>query len=159
MNIAQVQGTGSSGAKVFYSEGLRFECTRCNRCCRHEPGYVFLTRTDLKTLVKATGLSEGEFNRRYTKTVRMGEITRLSLKEKRNYDCIFWENDGCTVYESRPLQCRAFPFWAHNVDTQESWERASRDCPGIGRGPIHSREVIDSWLARRLVEQYAEGIE
>ena len=144
---------------MFYSEGLRFECTRCNRCCRHEPGYVFLTKTDLRSLLKATGLDQEGFARRYTKKVRFGDVTRVSLTEKKNYDCVFWEKDGCSVYEARPLQCRSFPFWSHNVDSPESWERTLRDCPGAGQGPIHSREEIDGWLARRLVEEYVEGTE
>ncbi|HUX21603.1 MAG TPA: YkgJ family cysteine cluster protein, partial [Spirochaetia bacterium] len=36
--------------KPFYQDGLRFECTRCDACCRHEPGYVFLSQTDLRRL-------------------------------------------------------------------------------------------------------------
>ena len=38
------------GARVFYSDGLRFECTRCSRCCRHTPGYVFLSENDVERL-------------------------------------------------------------------------------------------------------------
>ncbi len=39
--------------EVFYGRGLRFECTRCSRCCRHNPGYVFLSPVDLARLAEA----------------------------------------------------------------------------------------------------------
>jgi Fe-S-cluster containining protein len=141
----------------FYGEGLRFSCARCSRCCRHEPGYVFLSRRDLVALAAATGLEEPELLRRYCTRVQIGELPRLSLREKPNYDCIFWENGGCTVYEARPLQCRSYPFWASNVDSEESWERTARDCPGIGQGRLHSRREIEQWLDLRLLEGYLEG--
>lgn len=136
---------------------MRFDCTRCSRCCRHEPGFVFLTKDDLSRLVKAVGVPETAFLARYTKRVRLGTTERVSLNEKKNYDCVFWENDGCSVYEARPLQCRSYPFWISNVDAEASWERTARECPGIGLGPIHTREEIDDWLARRRLAEYLGG--
>jgi Fe-S-cluster containining protein len=136
---------------------LRFECTRCSRCCRHDPGFVFLSRKDLDTLLAATGLQEKEFVRRYCTLARFGVMRRLSLAEKPNYDCIFWEGGGCSVYDARPLQCRSYPFWAPNVESKESWERTGRDCPGVGQGRLHERHEIDEWLDQRLLEDYLEG--
>jgi len=69
---------------------------------------------------------------------------RLSLKEKSNFDCIFW-NEGCTVYNVRPLQCRSFPFWEFIVCSQKAWEAAEKDCPGINNGELHSREKIEGF--------------
>jgi len=77
------------------------------------------------------------------------EGSKLSLKEKANNDCIFWQ-DGCTVYQSRPLQCRTFPFWESTLCSREAWEYLS--CPGIAGGELHSSEYIENCLQQRKAE-------
>ena len=138
--------------RPFYAGGLRFDCTRCQRCCRHQPGYVFLSQGDLEQLAAFLGLSPEEVRARYCREVQWGGATRLSLRERADYDCVFWGEGGCSVYPARPLQCRSFPFWASQLVDQEHWDAAARDCPGIGLGPLHSALEIDYWLARRAEE-------
>jgi Fe-S-cluster containining protein len=75
----------------------------------------------------------------------------LSLREKSNFDCIFWEN-GCTVYEERPLQCGTFPFWESIVHSSVSWNELMKDCPGMGKGRAYSRAEIENMLARASSE-------
>ncbi len=139
---------------AFYERGLRFACTRCSRCCRHTPGYVFLSPADLARICTATGLSEQEARQRYCRTVQPGGIPRVSLKEKPNLDCIFWADGGCSIYEHRPLQCRSFPFWSSNLSSSAAWRQVGSECPGVGQGPLHAAEEIDGWLAARLEEGY-----
>ena len=140
--------------EVFYREGLRFSCTRCSKCCRHESGYVFLSETDIERLRKRFELSRREFLDRYTSRVDLGLAVRLSLKEQPNFDCIFWAHGGCSVYEDRPLQCRAFPFWPQNLQSAEAWEETAKECPGIHVGTRHSYETIEEWLHRRESEPF-----
>jgi len=141
---------------VFYKDGLRFECTRCSRCCRHTPGYVFLSSKDIDALAKATGTSREAFRETYCRTVDLGIATRISLKEKANFDCIFWENGGCLHYGTRPLQCRSFPFWGASTGSREDWDTHARQCPGMNNGRLHTRQEIDEWLARRREEGFLE---
>jgi Fe-S-cluster containining protein len=87
---------------------------------------------------------------------------KLSLKEKANYDCIFWKN-GCSVYEARPLQCRTFPFWPSMLESSQSWaaSSAAMSCPGMGKGTLHPMEEIEAILARQQAEPVItrEGLE
>ncbi len=76
-----------------------------------------------------------------------------SLKEKSNFDCILWDN-GCKAYESRPLQCSSWPFWAPLVSDGDRWEFTAEDCPGINKGTLHSREEIESHLTARRSQPY-----
>ena len=145
--------------KVFYSAGLRFACTRCSRCCRHTSGYVFLSSTDLETLSSTVGVGREEFLRLYCRCVPFGPVNRISLKELPNLDCIFWEKGGCSVYESRPLQCRSFPFWSGCVASRAEWELHAKQCPGIGKGALHPRREIEAWLNQRLKEGLLEAKE
>ena len=132
----------------FWKDGLNFSCTSCGHCCRHEPGYVFLTEKDLDALCRHKKMSEQKFVDKYCRTVDLGLATRLSLTETSEDDCIFWDQ-GCTVYEARPLQCRTYPFWAGNLGSREEWDREALECPGINHGKHHKAEKIEEALETR----------
>jgi len=140
--------------RPFYAQGLRFSCTRCSACCRHESGFVFLSESDAARLGAALNMGYGEFTGAYCRWVPSENgLERLSLKEKSNYDCIFWgEGKGCSVYEARPLQCRAFPFWPSVLSSEESWEVTASGCPGMGCGPVFSADSMEKWLDLRQNE-------
>lgn len=136
--------------KNFYSKGLQFECTQCGHCCRHEPGYVFLSENDLNQLLEYLSISQDEFVEKYCRIIDIGFFKRISLIEKPNNDCIFWQKGlGCSVYNARPLQCHSYPFWHAVVDSEESWKEESESCPGMNRGLLHSEEEILEWLKKR----------
>ncbi|MBN1523735.1 MAG: YkgJ family cysteine cluster protein [Spirochaetales bacterium] len=141
----------------FYSStGLPFECQRCSGCCRHSPGYVFLSALDLADLLENIKLPLADFFTRYLRIVTISGFHRLSLKEKPNYDCIFWSDGKCGIYDFRPLQCKSFPFWSSVLYSRESWESAQSWCPGINKGRLHNPEEIEQWLSLRIDEQIIE---
>jgi Fe-S-cluster containining protein len=136
----------------FYAEGLCFSCTRCSACCRFDPGYVFLSKKDADVLAGMLKIGYTEFVETYCRWVSAaGGSAQLSLKEKSNYDCIFWK-EGCRVYEGRPVQCRTFPFWPSILASPDAWKSAARSCPGMGKGELHNREHIESCLKARRQE-------
>jgi Fe-S-cluster containining protein len=108
---------------------------------------VFLSEKDLNKLASELKMDNDSFLSAYCRWVERGQGGKfLSLKEKQNYDCIFW-NSGCTVYQSRPLQCRTFPFWESIVCSAKAWEAAAGSCPGINSGQPRSYEEIKGCLA------------
>ncbi|TVR03797.1 MAG: YkgJ family cysteine cluster protein [Spirochaetaceae bacterium] len=133
----------------FYSKGLRFCCTECSLCCRFDSGYVFLSQSELSRLADRFSLSHERFIERYCRVIDLGVVSRLTLREQKNLDCVFWKHGGCTVYEDRPLQCRSFPFWPAHMSTPEQWLDLERECPGINVGPTHTAATIDAWLETR----------
>ncbi len=139
----------------YYTQGLRFTCRQCSTCCRHDPGFVFLSFTDLERIVTVLDSTPAEVLRQYCRIVDVGGgRRRISLIERSNYDCIFWQQGKCTIYEARPLQCRSFPFWHEFVYDQARWEECAKSCPGIGEGPVHSAEEIEAWLRAREEETF-----
>jgi Fe-S-cluster containining protein len=139
--------------RAFYAQGLRFSCARCSACCRHEEGFVFLSGKDASLLGEALNMEFQEFTKAFCRWVPAADgIDKLSLKEKSNFDCIFWKQNGCSVYEARPLQCRAFPFWHSVLSSKANWNLTAKSCPGIGQGTLHSRDYIKKWLAIRQKE-------
>lgn len=129
----------------FYETGLQFECTRCGKCCTGFPGYVYLSESDIILITKYLKENIGRFLKKYAKTVSIFHETRYSLIEKPNYDCIFWDN-LCTLYPVRPYQCRTYPFWKKNVVSEREWDKAGRFCPGINRGIVHSKDLIENFV-------------
>lgn len=134
----------------FLSSPRHFLCTRCSRCCAGQPGFVWLSISDLDLLCNYLGMSKREFALAFCKPVDIGIKVTLSLKEKPNNDCIFLSEQGCSVYEARPTQCRTYPFWEHLVEEDRLWMEEARECPGIGRGPLVDPEyIVEAILARR----------
>lgn len=122
----------------WYADGLRFECTRCGRCCTGE-GYVWVSQARVREIAEFLGMPPEDFGRRYLR--RVGG--RLSLVEKQSSDCVFWERQrGCLIYPVRPTQCRTFPFWPESLESPEAWRRLEAEVPGIGRGSRHPVAAI-----------------
>ncbi len=119
---------GEEVLKLWYNSGLRFHCTSCGKCCTGAPGFVWLEDADIKKLSCHLSLSEEEFLHKYTRKV--GEKITL-LEDRKTYDCIFLQGKQCSVYEARPQQCRAFPFWLSNLKKKTDWLQAKQMCEGI----------------------------
>ena len=117
--------SGKGDGLPWYQDGLSFRCSQCGNCCRIE-GYVWLNDREIAEMADYLDLELEEFSRRYLRRVN----GHISLIEKPNHDCIFWE-DGCSVYPVRPTQCRTFPFWPEHLESRDAWNEASRDCPGM----------------------------
>ena len=112
---------------TWYKDGLRFKCTGCGGCCTGSPGFVWLTEEDIPRLAKKLGLSKEAFIKRHTRQIGK----RLSLLEHPNYDCEFLNGKQCTVYDARPSQCRNFPWWPMNLQSEKQWKEAAKYCEGI----------------------------
>lgn len=123
----------------WYADGLRFTCTRCGKCCTGEPGFVWVNDEEVSAIAGHLQLPVEEVLGRFTRVVN----GRRTLREKLNNDCVFYDaNEGCTLYELRPRQCRTWPFWESNLKTREDWERTERGCPGSGEGELIPLEEI-----------------
>ncbi len=123
----------------WYEDGLRFQCTRCGKCCTGEPGFVWVNDAEVRAIADLRGETVAEVTGLYTRL----DNGRRTLREKGNGDCVFYDRErGCTVYEVRPRQCRTWPFWESNVATPETWQHTCEICPGSGQGELIPVEEI-----------------
>ncbi len=130
-------------ADCFYKDGLNFECQRCSFCCGHSPGFVYLSKRDLLALCGHFNMKIADFVQKYCRWVDYYHgKTVLALLEKKNYDCILWEN-GCSAYSSRPIQCSTYPFWSWMVSDRKTWNDCASECPGMNRGRLWSFKEIE----------------
>ncbi|UCG79276.1 MAG: YkgJ family cysteine cluster protein [Nitrospirota bacterium] len=131
--------------KKFYSEGIRFSCQDCGKCClsRERYSFVYISMGDRKRLADHLRISTKEFTIQYTSKTD-GHL-HLKYPEK---DCLFLSEGRCSVYEARPSQCRSWPFWPENMK-KGVWEKELKTyCPGIGQGRLYSESEIEEIVKR-----------
>jgi len=141
---------------TWFDEGLRFKCTGCGKCCTGSPGYVFLSLPDMERISQYFGLSPKEFAKKYTRQVD-GQYALLDANNSE--DCLFLKNKQCSIYEVRPIQCKTFPWWIHNLRNSKDWEEAKERCEGIDHPEaplIPSSEIEQECLTYldNLLEQH-----
>lgn len=135
-------GTTQTGER-----GLRFSCTLCGSCCTGPAGYVLFTHAEGDEMAVSLGLSRPAFNDRYTHDTPEG-VSLIERRTEFGFDCVFLDRETipgkavCGVYEARPAQCRTWPFWKENLRSPRHWRSASRCCPGMDNGTLHSPETI-----------------
>ena len=132
-------------SQPWYAEGLRFKCTGCGDCCTGAPGYVWVNQAEIDAMAARLELTPAAFEKQYVRDVGV----RRSLKERKNYDCVFLdpETRRCAVYAVRPRQCRTWPFWDSNLKSPEAWAETCEACPGSGHGKLYSLEAVQEQAA------------
>jgi Fe-S-cluster containining protein len=137
-----------SAKKLWYAEGLAFQCTGCGDCCTGTPGYVWVNQEEMEALAANLDLGMEEFQAIYT--AKVGRRRTLREKSDGSYDCIFLDQDRrCTVYRARPRQCKTWPFWGSNVKDEAAWKETCESCPGAGTGKLYTVDEIET--ARKTV--------
>ncbi len=133
----------------WYQIGLNFECTQCGNCCSGPPGYVWVTKKEIKAIAEHLGHADGQLGEEHLRRVGL----RHSLTERPNGDCIFLKRTSrgakCTIYPVRPSQCQTWPFWSGNLRSADAWNEASMRCPGMGRGRHYSFVEIEEIRLRK----------
>jgi Fe-S-cluster containining protein len=104
-----------------------------------ESGTIYVSRSEIETIAGSLHQSVDAFTGQYLYPYK----DSYSIKEDEQGACLFFDN-GCTIYNIRPLQCRTFPFWFCNLRSEQAWRHIQRQCPGIGHGRLYSRkEILD----------------
>ena len=121
----------------FFDQGIHFECQLCGLCCMGEPGIVYVSKNEVARIAKYLSIQVSSFIGKYLYSFKAG----YSIKEHADGRCFFYR-DGCVIYPVRPRQCETFPFWFENIRSPKKWRRVALECPGIGCGPLYSKEQI-----------------
>jgi len=128
----------------WYKDGLKFSCTQCGNCCSGEPGYVWITKLEIRRVAGFLGRTDGFLDKKHLRRVGF----RYSLTEKQGGDCIFLDRRGktprCLIYPVRPLQCRTWPFWSGVLRSRADWVIAGKKCPGIGLGRHYAFDELEA---------------
>jgi Fe-S-cluster containining protein len=122
---------------------IRFECLAdCSNCCETADSFVFLTDREADAIADFLKLDSEHFKEWFTRLVD----DQLILKDGEQGHCLFLEEGQCLIYETRPAQCRSFPFWPENMRSKARWRQTKEICPGIGQGSVYSPQEIQAIL-------------
>lgn len=115
----------------WWMKGVHFSCqSGCGRCCDQPGGIVYLSSDDAKRLAEHAQLSVIDWLERDARQTHDGRYVLKSREE--DGICIHLnELKQCGVYQVRPQQCRAFPWWGENLASDRAWKKVKENCPGI----------------------------
>lgn len=86
---------------LFNHYSSKIDCTKCGNCCTVLKPII--QNADIKTLVTLTNKTAQDFKIDYTVTDEDGDMYFKDLP------CPFLLDKKCTVYDSRPEDCRSYP--------------------------------------------------
>lgn len=84
------------------------DCTQCANCCRHS--IVAVSPADVEAIAAYLRCDVAEVMRLYT--IADPEDSSRRVLNSGEEGCTFLDANLCTIYEARPLACRAFPHVA-----------------------------------------------
>lgn len=134
--------------KEWWSEGITFQCIPdCGRCCNEPGGIVHLSQTDAENLAQFFEMPTSEWLQRDGRRRLDGKWV---LKSRPEDDICIYLDDGmkCMVYDAKPTQCSAFPWWRENLRAERKWNKVVRGCPGLSEegAPLIDGEEIMKWV-------------
>lgn len=56
----------------------------------------------------------------------------MQMEIKKDDACPFLKKNDCTIYDSRPVSCQAFPLSFNG----KNFTQVTEDCPGVGKGKM-----------------------
>jgi len=142
-----------------WRKNLKFRCTGCGKCCRET--VVLVTDADVRRLVDGVGIEPASvvrffkpdelvMHKRHPFWIRFASGPAVMGLRWENGHCRFLgANNLCTVYESRPVTCREYPF---NVERSEAGKTTVSidhvvDCPNEwdGKNSIREIKAVVTW--------------
>ncbi len=138
--------------KKWYYDGLAFSCKGCGRCCSGpDEGYVWVSSEEIQAIAEYLNLTPEAFKKQCLR--RVG-IRHSLLENELDKDCIFLTRTetgkGCRIYPVRPRQCRTWPFWSVNLQSEKTWQFAGQVCPGIDLDQYYDFQTIEQIRTGKL---------
>ena len=123
----------------------QIDCTQCANCCREmQP---VLMPADIRRLARETRLPLKAFTTRYLKNAPAGHSGMVFKRRP----CPFLIDSRCSVYESRPRDCKSYP----HLHRRDFVQRTLQAIGNYARCPIafNTYEALKTRLARRILPQ------
>jgi Fe-S-cluster containining protein len=115
-----------------------FECSKCGLCCcdtTEKARCVLLLESEAKEISARTCLPKEAF----TKSVENKHPYGFEMK-KNEGKCFFLKDNQCSIYSSRPLICRFYPFeLKFDFKNRVYVFSFTYECPSIGKGKVVTR--------------------
>ena len=107
-------------------------------------------KNDAERISKETSLGINKFAEENTGS----EPYIYEMQKTENGKCFFLKNNLCTIYNSRPLICRFYPFQLKNIGNNNYAFSYTDKCPGIGKKP-----KLNTTFFENLFHQFINAME
>lgn len=117
-----------------YPEHLRFRCEKCGLCCgntRYKSRNILLLEHEIVRISERTSKAAEEFSE---KVINESHFTHRMKKS--NGSCMFLKQNLCSIYDTRPIICRFYPFSLKSIEGNTFVFSSTDECPGVGNGPL-----------------------
>ena len=130
----------------WWNNGVNFVCIpECGQCCDEPGGIVYLSQEDATRIAEHYNVELKEWLTKHCRTTHDGRFVLESNPEDGR--CIYLTADkACSIYEVKPSQCSAFPFWRENLVSDRAWRKTKRMCPGIDHPEAILIDGDEIWL-------------
>ena len=126
-----------------YPVNVRFECNQCGLCCGdtvEKARHILLLESEAQDISVKTGLPIADF----AVEASSSQPYVYEIKKPSQGKCIFLENNQCTIYKSRPLICRFYPFeLKFDQDKETHVFNYTLECPTIGAGKTLTKKHFE----------------
>lgn len=112
-------------------KSLPFACTECGKCCSRQDGVVYLSQPEIFRAAAALNMDDVSFVNNYASHTLVKSNGQKWIRLKRNQDntgCIFLDQETkhCRIYQARPIQCSAYPFYPSILESIQAWNNECR---------------------------------
>jgi Fe-S-cluster containining protein len=140
----------SHNAEFRYPRNVRFKCSRCAQCCGDTKArirHVLLLEKEAERISKFSNKPVEAFACR----IVGHEPYLYEMKKGKGGKCVFLERKDCTIYASRPLICRYYPFELKTEGNEVFLFSPTDECSSIGVGDVLEESYFSNLfrLARR----------
>lgn len=128
-----------------YPQGVHFRCEKCGLCCGDtlcKSRNILLLEREITRIAERTSKAAVEFSE---KVVNEGHFTHRMKKS--NGSCVFLKENLCSIYDTRPIICRFYPFSLNNVQGNTFVFSSTNECPGVGNGPVLQKSYFKQLFA------------
>ena len=125
-----------------YPVAVHFQCLKCGICCgdtKEKSRHILLLAKEAEQISETTSQPTPNF----AVKIRDREPYSYEMKKRAKEGmCVFLENNRCTIYSSRPLICRFYPFELQVSQDRKYQFLFTKECPGIMRGRMLSERYF-----------------
>ncbi len=136
-----------------YPKNVRFQCTKCALCCgdtKKRARHILLLKKETERISEAAFKPVEEF----AVQIEGREPYVYEMKKtKEEGKCLFLKENICTIYASRPLICKFYPFQLRTTKDGRHRFSHTRECQGIGKGKLVGKSYLE-----RLFQQAHEQL-
>lgn len=137
-------------------ETVRFQCSRCGRCCRNVRDSVMLEALDAFRFVKylqntLPEKSPEELLCQYAdlRLLSRGYFIYILKTVNDSGVCVFLRENTCSIYPARPRVCRLYPFALEPTERGMQWHLCTEQPHHFKGGHTTARE----WERKHLSEE------